>query len=154
MKTISAKRRSEPFLVISRDEIIDLLLSRISRICTGIKDPKYRVNFTAGFDTTAPLNSYQVNTSNHEFFGGASPNYFIPVGGLSKDHIFERLKACNKGIHVPMATEVTVVVFSFQNTPKGMPPSFSPSDHPQTTNKQNQFALVVVEVCEMDAMKD
>ena len=154
MKTISEKRRSSLLIGISCDEIIDLFLASISRICMGRKDPKSRVAFTEGIDATALVKAYQVSTSDQAIIGGASPNYFIPVGGLSKDHIFERLKACNKGIHGPMATEVKVVVFSFQNTPKGMPPSFSLSDHPQTTTKQNQFALVVVEVCEMDAMKD
>ena len=53
-----------------------------------------------------------------------------------------------------MATEVKVVVVSFHNTPKGMPPFFTLSGHPQTTNEQNKFALMVVEACEMAAMKD
>ena len=35
MKTIAANRRSAPFIGLSRDEIIDLILSRISWICTG-----------------------------------------------------------------------------------------------------------------------
>ena len=53
-----------------------------------------------------------------------------------------------------MAKEVNVVVVWFQNTPKGMPPFFTLSGHPQTTNEHNQFALMMVEACEMDAMKD
>ena len=35
-----------------------------------------------------------------------------------------------------------------------MPPFFTLAGHPQTTNKKNQFALMVVEYCEMDVMKD
>ena len=84
MKTIAAKRRLAPFIRLSRDEIIDLLLSRISRICTGRKDPKLRVAFTAGIETTALVKAYQVNTSDHAIVGGASPNDFIPVDGLLK----------------------------------------------------------------------
>ena len=53
-----------------------------------------------------------------------------------------------------MAIEVKVVVVSFQNKPKGMSPIFTLASHPQTTNKQNQSALMVVEACEMAAMKD
>ena len=53
-----------------------------------------------------------------------------------------------------MATEVKVFVVSFQNTPKGIPPYLTLAGHSQTTNEQNPFALMVVEACEMDAMKD
>ena len=80
------------------------------------------------------MNAYQVSTVDHEIVGGASPNDFIPVDGLLKVQIFERLKYFNKCKHGPMATEVKVVVVSFQNTPKGMPPFFTLSGHPQTTN--------------------
>ena len=91
--------------------------------------------------------------SDHAIVGGASPNDFIPIGGLSKEQIFERLKECNKGKHGPMATEVKVVVVYFQNTPKGMPHFFSLAGHPQITNKHNKFALMVVEACEMAVIK-
>ena len=52
-----------------------------------------------------------------------------------------------------MATGVKVVVVYFHNTPKGMPPVFTLAGNSQTTNKQNQFALMVVEACEMASMK-
>ena len=121
MKTIAAKRRSSLFIRLSRNEIIDLLLVCISKICTGSKDPKSRVAFTSGIDTTALVKEYQVRTIDHATVGGASPNDLIPVGGLSKERIFERLKECNKGKQGPMVIEVKVVVVSFQNTTKGMP---------------------------------
>ena len=105
-------------------------------------------------DTTALVKAYQVSTSNHEIVVGASPNDFIPVGSLLKEQIFESLKDCNKGKHGPMVAEVKVVVVSFQNTPKGVPPFFTLSGYPQTTNEQNQLALVVVKACEMAALKD
>ena len=85
MKTIAAKRRLAPFIGLSRDKIIDLLLAHISRICTVRKDQKSRVDFTAGIDETALVKAYQVSTGDHEIFGGASPNDFIPVGGLLKE---------------------------------------------------------------------
>ena len=50
------------------------------------------------------MKAYQVSMSNHAIIGGASPNDFIPVGGLLKDQIFERLKACNKVKQGPMTT--------------------------------------------------
>ena len=53
-----------------------------------------------------------------------------------------------------MSLEVKVVVVSFQNAPKGMPHFFILAGHPQTTNENNQFALMLAEACEMDAMKD
>ena len=53
-----------------------------------------------------------------------------------------------------MATEVKFIFIYFQNTPKVMPPFFTLAGHPQTTNEQNKFALMVVEACEMAAMKD
>ena len=82
MKTIAAKRHSAPFIVISRNEIIDLLLARISRIFTGRKDPESRVAFTSGIDATALVKAYQVSTNYHAIVGGASPNDFVPVDGL------------------------------------------------------------------------
>ena len=91
MKTIVAKRRSALFIGISCDEIIDLLLASISQIYTGSKDTKLRVAFTAGIDPTALVKAYHLSTSDHSIVGGASPNYFIPVDGLSKEKIFERL---------------------------------------------------------------
>ena len=35
-----------------------------------------------------------------------------------------------------------------------MPPFFTLAGHLQTTNEQDQFALMVVEACEMATMKD
>ena len=154
MKTIAAKRLSVLFIGLSHDEIIDLLLARISWIHTVRKDPKWRVAFTAGIYATAIMRAYKVITSDHEIVGGSSPNDFIPVNGLSKEQIIERLKECNKGKHSPMSTEVKVVVVYFQKTSKGMPQFLTLAGHPQPTNKQNQFALMVVEYCEMAAMKD
>ena len=113
-----------------------------------------RIVFTAEIDATDLVNAYQVSTSDHAIVGGASPNDFIPVNGLLKEQIFEHLKECNKVKHGPMATEVKVFVVYFQKTPKGMPPFFTLTGHPQTTNKNNQFELMVFEACEMAAMKD
>ena len=62
--------------------------------------------------------SYQVSTSNHAIVGGASLNGFIPVNGLSKNQIFERLKECNKGKHGPMETEVKVFLFPLRTNQK------------------------------------
>ena len=122
IKTVAAKRCSAPFIGLSRNEIFDLLISRISRIPTGRKDPKSRVDFTEGIDATALVKSYQLSTSNHAIVGGTSPNDFITVKGLLKEQIFESLKECNKSKHGPMETEGKVVVVSFQNTPKRISP--------------------------------
>ena len=92
MKTIATKRRSDPFVVLYCDEIIDLLLAHISRICTVRKDPNSRVNFTVVISATALVKEYQVSTIDHAILGGASPNYFITVDGLLKEQIFECLK--------------------------------------------------------------
>ena len=81
MKTISEKRRSAPFIGLSRDEIINPILARISHIRTGRKDPKSRVDFTSGIDTTYHVKAYQISTSDHAIVGGASPNDLIPVDG-------------------------------------------------------------------------
>ena len=85
---IEAKRHSASFIGISRDEKIDLLLERISRICKSRKNPKLRVTFTAGIDATAIVKEYQVSRIDHTIVGGASPNDFIPADGLSKEQIF------------------------------------------------------------------
>ena len=53
-----------------------------------------------------------------------------------------------------MVTGFKVVVVSFQNAPKGMPPFLTLAGHPQTTNENNQFSLIVVEACEISATKD
>ena len=50
IKKVAAKRFSAPFIGLYRDEIIYLILSRISRICTSRKDPKLRVDFKAGIE--------------------------------------------------------------------------------------------------------
>ena len=81
MKTIAGKRRSFPFVGLSREEIIGLILARISRICTGGNDQKSRVAFTAGINETALVKAYQASTSDNGIAGGASPNDFIPVDG-------------------------------------------------------------------------
>ena len=52
-----------------------------------------------------------------------------------------------------MTTDVKVVIVYFHNTPKVIPPLFTLFGHPQATNKNNQFALMVVEACEMAAKK-
>ena len=139
MKKIATKRRSDPFIGLSSDEMIDLILVRISRIYTGRNNPKSRVTFTSGIDANDLVKSYQVSTSDHAIVGCASPNYFIPVNGLSKEHLFERLQECKKGKYGPMETEVKFVVVSFQNTPKGMPQFLTLYGYPQTTNEKNQF---------------
>ena len=99
------------------------------------------------------MKAYQASTSDNGIAGGASPNDFITVDGLSKEKIFERLKECNKGKHGPKATYIKVVVVSFQDTPKGMPQYFALGVHPQNTNEKNQFSLMVLEAFEMSAMK-
>ena len=52
-----------------------------------------------------------------------------------------------------MATEVKVVVVSFQNTTEVMPIFLTLASQPQTKNEHNQFALIMVEACEMAAIK-
>ena len=131
-----------------------MLLVYISRICIGRKDPASRLAFKAGIGATAIVKAYQVSTSDHAIVDGTSPNDFISVKYLTKEHIFERLKECNEGYHGPMATEVKFVVVLFQNRPTGMPQFFTLAGHPQTTNKQNQFSSMVVEACEIHATND
>ena len=52
-----------------------------------------------------------------------------------------------------MATDFKVVVVSFHNTPKVIPPFLTLAGHSQTTNENNPFSLMVIEACEMAAMK-
>ena len=59
---IAVNRHSDPFVGISRDEIIDLLLPLISRICTDRKDLKLRFDFIAGIGATALVKAYGVST--------------------------------------------------------------------------------------------
>ena len=67
MKKTALKIRSDLFIGLSRNEIIDLLLERISWIFTGKKDTKSRVSFTEVIDATDIVKAYQVSTSDHEF---------------------------------------------------------------------------------------
>eukprot|EP00957_Ditylum_brightwellii_P061192 4643364-Ditylum_brightwellii.AAC.1 len=53
-----------------------------------------------------------------------------------------------------MATEIIVAVVSFQNTSSRMTPFLTLAGNPQTTNKQNQCASMVVKACSIAAMKD
>ena len=53
-----------------------------------------------------------------------------------------------------MEIGVKVVVVYFKKKLKGIPPFFNLAGHPQTKNEQNQFAMMVVESCEMDVTKD
>ena len=79
MKKIAAKRCSALFIGLSRNEIIYLLLARISQIHMVRKDTKSRVALTEGIDETALVKAYQVSTGDHAIVGGASPNDLIPV---------------------------------------------------------------------------
>ena len=92
MNFFSEKRCSALFIGLSCDEIIYLIISRMSRIRTSRKDPKSRVDFTAGIDAPDLLEAYKLSTTNHAIVCGASHNDFIPVDGLLKEQIFERLK--------------------------------------------------------------
>ena len=84
MKMITEKRRPDLFSGLSNDEIIDLIIARISQTCMGRKEPKSRVALTLGIDATFLMKAYQVSTGNHAIVGGASRNDFIPVYSLSK----------------------------------------------------------------------
>ena len=121
-KKITERIQSPPFIGLSRDNIIELLLVCTSQIRIGREDTTYRVAFKAGIDSTALVKEYQLITSDHAIVDDAFTNDYISVEDLTKEHIFEQLEECNKGKHGTMATEVKVVVIFFQNRPTGMSP--------------------------------
>ena len=147
IKTIAEKRRSATFIGLSHNETIDLLIELISRIHTVRKDPKSRVDLTAGINKNTLVKEYQVSTSDNAVFGGASLIDFIPVGGSSKEQIFECYKECIKGKKVQWQQRSKLLLFILKHTPKVMPQFFTVAGRPQTTNEQNKFSLMVVESC-------
>ena len=58
MQMIAEKRSPAPLIRLFCNEIIDMLLARISRICTSRKDPKSRFALTSGIDATALMKAY------------------------------------------------------------------------------------------------
>eukprot|EP00957_Ditylum_brightwellii_P197062 15012861-Ditylum_brightwellii.AAC.1 len=154
MKVIAAERQSAPSISLFGDEITKLILACIYQICLQRKDLMLMVAFTAGVDATALVPAYQVSTSEHVILGRTAPNNFISVKDFTKNQILQLLTECQAGKHDSMATEVKVVVVSFQNTPSRMTPFLTLDGNPQTTNEQSQFELMVIESCSIAAMKD
>jgi hypothetical protein len=127
---LTRERRLAPFIGIGGNEIVNRLRMHFAQICEKWKQagsPFHRVAFTAGFDGTVLMKSFQVLHLSNVVVGGVYPNHFIPIPpGSSAVEMGKLLKDCGNGNkYGEPAAEIKVCVKSFQDTPPGMCPYFT-----------------------------
>ena len=71
--------------------------------------------------------------------GGSHPNHMMNVEELSNDDIATILNGTSKSIKIEDATEVKVVISSFQTTKGGVSPSVIVAACPQSKNQSSEF---------------
>lgn len=98
-----------------------------------------RVSITLGVDATALIPAYQICHSHGVIVGGAAPNHYISLEGLDKDGVAKLLKECLDGEHGQLASEIKVVVLTFQQTPPGMSPYLVLVGRPQSKNENTDW---------------
>jgi len=145
MQQIITIRRPEPFIHLSRANIMELMEGHIEMIRSKSNDDLRRVAFTVGVDATVVVKNVQVAGAHRVVVGLAAPNHFLPIDINMKSEEWKKYrKGCAEGKEGELAAEIKVCVLSFQNTPKGMCPYLAIAGNPQTLNEANDFGNTVV----------
>lgn len=155
---LTAVRRSEPFINVSKVDMVHRIrgyIDKIRSISSG-NSRSGRVAMTVGIDATVLVKAFQVCHSSQAIVGGAYPNHFLPIPERAAAvDVVSMLKDCveNKKYGLP-AAEVKVCVISFQDTPPGICPYFPLVGRPQAVNENSSFGDDVLEACVLAAQED
>ncbi len=152
IKHLTRERRPAPFIGIDGNEIVNRLRMHFARIRGKRKEdgsPIHCITFTAGFDGTVLVKSFQVLHLSNVAVGGACPNHSILIlPGSSAVEMGKLLKDCvNGNKYGEPAAETKVCIISFQDRPPGMCPYFTIVGQRQTVNENNDFGKIVMDVC-------
>lgn len=153
IERVTRERRPAPFIGIDQAEIVNRLKMHFGRIrerrATTAPSLGNRIAFTAGFDGTVLVKSFQILHSSNVVVGGAYPNHYIPIPtGISGEELAKFLKGCaDRDKYGDPAAEIKVCVISFQDTPPSICPYITLVGRPQTINENNDFGKVVMEAC-------
>lgn len=147
---LTSKLRSDPFINIDQDELVNRIKQHIARIrslraAAGVSDS--RIAFTVGFDGTVLAKSFQVlhTKDGNVVVGGAYPNHFVPLpeddtgGKILCDYVAGKMGE--------PAAEIKVGVLSIQNTPARCCPYVTLVGRPQSINEQSTFGEEVISAC-------
>ena len=77
MKVLLTRRRTKPFIDFALNDIVTRLCDCMVEICKQRSDTNSRVAFTAGFDVTVLVKTYQVYNSCGMVVGGAYLNHYF-----------------------------------------------------------------------------
>lgn len=135
---LTAQRRSEPFINLSKADMIGRIRGYINkfRANSGSTSSKERVAMTIGIDATVLIKAFQVCHCTKTIVGGAYPNHSLRI----IDDMAAMLKDCVDGKkYGEPAAEVKVCVVSLQGTPTGMCPYFPLVGRPQSVNENSSF---------------
>ena len=89
IERLTAERCPAPFIGITPAQIVTRLREHFERI---------HIVFSACFDRTVLVKSYQILHSSNVVVGGAYPNHYIPIpSGISADEMATFLKGCVDG---------------------------------------------------------
>ena len=80
MKVFCARWRTKMFVDLDPNDIVTWLWDHMVEIRKRHIDPDSRVAFTAGFDGTVLVKTYQVYHYCGVVVGGAYPNHYFPFG--------------------------------------------------------------------------
>ena len=68
------RKRTEPFVNLTRDQMVDRILRQVTKVRAGMNDP-----FSVGVDATCLVSAFQIYSTHAAIVGGASPHHFIPI---------------------------------------------------------------------------
>lgn len=146
MRRMAAKERGNPVVPNKAEDVKKLIVNRIEMIRDGFGDRSKRINFTVGLDATAIVKGYVYLHQADVIVGGVFPQHHIDVSHMLNAETRARLSAliAEQETGGLLAAEVKLVVVSFQNTPKNLPPYLVVAGLPQTINDANDWGAGVV----------
>ena len=146
VRRMAAKERGNPVVPNKAEDVKKLIVNRIEMIRDGFGDRSKRISFTVGLDATAIVKGYVYLHQADVIVGGAFPQHHIDVSHMSNAETRARLSAliAEQETGGLLAAEVKLVVVSFQNTPKNLPPYLVVAGLPQTINDANDWGAGVV----------
>ena len=149
IQKLIARKRSAPFIQLSRDDMVQRLVNRFTQIRQRIGNPTQRLAFSVGVDATCVVSAFQLSTTHGVIVGGASSNHYISMDGIdTPEGMKQMLQECKDGDNGDPAAEIKIAVISLQNTAPGLCPYFTLAGLPQLVNENNDFGTEVMIACE------
>jgi len=89
----------------SQQQMVDLIVDRISKIRVGCGDLSMKVAFTVGVDATCLVPAWQVDDSHDVIVGGEAPSHFLQMKDKCAVELKEILQEYKDGKYGDPATE-------------------------------------------------